>query len=1111
MISTNNKSSGSNQEDVGKAVTYLNERFKRLSTQFNNDFIGALYKTDQRLKDSFSEMVSLCYDELEKNLQDKELPDPTSYFTQTGYMIRGNQSKSRKLLAKIRGEYFFHAKRKLGEYKETELVKQKELLQDAQKWLLKELDTIIDDSPLHITVFYGKENLAPQKNDRIGLRVFKFRKRTWSKITGKPVSVKIPFKDLLQYHLPARIQTAIYSLFKAYGITSFQHISSLQALSVFMKKSFNEVEERLIRGDFSHAFIQEEKGKAINLLSGDIKASSSSKGNEKSENKLQYEDSQEADNQLDLSQDEFELYAKLPNKIEKLIYAGFTKSLKVIREELNKVDIIGLLKKRNQLSAGSKDKLRSRLKDVPDKWYRNQVLFLSSSMMELMLIGSQNQMGLMVQKMVGNIEEIFEQNVIENLKTEYDTLSRFSKSINGDELTPFEVPVFDWGYARDKMYYKDINEDLMTDLKELVGGLPEQIEVMGSVRPSVGKKSLKEYEIKQYDKIETISIDLKRLVNFLAQNYMVEPLRQRVAQLPDYFNKTIGVAEDVMRLTSFSLNNADKDMFRVELQNESDQDVPNEDLNEHDPNGAVGFQKSILDFVNEGKTRVKNEMVKTKEERKQVLNSLVNSLELTCQKLDPDEITESAGNLKEYIRKTKKRNHLIARIKSLVPKFKAKVSRIWYSKSDSFLVARRINIDKESWGISAAPWNFAKGRAPMKLEDFILILESVVPKNSVLDALPFYYRQLFLGKHHVDRAFWTGRKNAMEAADKAVDWFKSGVARKDGFGSGGLLIMGEQNSGKTYLSQYIAGKYFDKKHIFHITPPIGGSTDIGVLKTFILEGIASPDEDVGIMSDLTTALESLPKGSVILFNDLELWWDRSGSGMQAIDFIIRLINHYSNQIFFIVNCNVYSLKQIKRMMDVSGSFLMEIPCEPFSAEELRDVILFRHKSTGLKYKLNTQREDDMTVWREAKLFSKYFDYSKGNVGVALQAWISNIDSVATSEKPGQMSYERNSGVLFMSDPKVPDLKVLKRMNIDWTLIIQQFILHNHLSSEKLSNISTIDNAIIGRVIKEMNKVGLIFPINRNENNGEDNNGIVYQINPYILPHLVNDMVVRGLL
>ena len=90
------------------------------------------------------------------------------------------------------------------------------------------------------------------------------------------------------------------------------------------------------------------------------------------------------------------------------------------------------------------------------------------------------------------------------MKTEHDTLSRFSKSINGDELTPFEVPIFDWGYARDKMYYKDINEDLMTDLKELVAGLPEQIEVMGSGRPSVGKKSIKEYETKQYDKIERL-------------------------------------------------------------------------------------------------------------------------------------------------------------------------------------------------------------------------------------------------------------------------------------------------------------------------------------------------------------------------------------------------------------------------------------------------------------------------------------------------------------------------------------------------------------------------------------------------------------------------------
>lgn len=1059
-------------------------------------------------------MVTMCYNEFEKNLQDREPPDPTSYFTQTGYMIGGNRSKSRRFLSKIKGDYFFHAKRKLGDYKEADLMKQKELLQDAQKWLLSELDKIIEDSPVHITVYYDLADLKGQKGDRVGLKFFKFRKRTWSKLTGKPVSVKIPFKVLLEYHLPARVQTAIYSLFKAYGRSGFQHVASIQALCGFMKNSFQRVEERLIRGEFSHAFIKEEKSKALDLLVGNYKASGSGNNGSGSQGKMEKPtELQGEDVQLDLSIDEFVAYSKLPEQIEKLIYTSFKKSLKVIGEELKRVDIIGLLKKRHQLSPGNKDKLRIRLKGVPDKWYRNQVLFLNGAMMELMLISCQNQMGAMVQKMVGSIGDIFQQNVIDNLKFEYETLDQFSANIKIDPVAEFKVPVVDWGYARDTLHYKDMGEKLMSDIKELIGNLPEQIEIMGAEKPTVGKKSLKEYETNQYEKIETISIDLQRLVNFLVFNYLTETLRKNISQLPEYFNKTIGIAEDVLRLTSFSLNNTDREMFKGGVLRDPKLD---EEVNKDtDPEGTAtnGFQESILDFVNEGKTRVKNEMVKTKEHQKQVLSSLINALALTSQKLEPEQITESAGNLKEYIRKTRKRNQLLVRIKGLLPALRTKISRIWYSKSDSFLVARRNNISKESWSISAAPWNFAKNRGTMKMEEYILLLESVTPSNGVLDTLPFYYRQLFLGKQYVDRAFWTGRKNALAAAEKAVKWFKHGMVKKDGFGSGGLLIVGEQNSGKTYLSQYIAGKHFNKKQIFQISPPPGGSTDLKVLQDRMLDEILNNNDKMDKIPDLASALDKLQDGSVVIFNDLELWWERSDMGMEVIRNIMDLINHYGRRLFFIVNGNVHSLKQMKRLEDYSGSFLMEIPCEPFNAEELKDIILFRHKSTGLKYKLKHQREDDMTVWGEAKLFSRYFDYSKGNVGVALQSWISNIDDVSSSEKPDKMSYERNSGVLYVSEPQSPDLKSLKRMDAEWSLVIQQFILHNHLSPKKLSRVSGVELNIIGSVLKEMNKVGLIITLNSKEAGTGNNNGpdSVWELNPYILPHLVNDLVGRGLL
>ena len=80
-----NSASG-NKDDVVKAVAYLNERFKRLASQFAQDFTAELFKTDEKLKDGFADLSTKCFAELYRNLQEKEDPDPSkSTFNREGY------------------------------------------------------------------------------------------------------------------------------------------------------------------------------------------------------------------------------------------------------------------------------------------------------------------------------------------------------------------------------------------------------------------------------------------------------------------------------------------------------------------------------------------------------------------------------------------------------------------------------------------------------------------------------------------------------------------------------------------------------------------------------------------------------------------------------------------------------------------------------------------------------------------------------------------------------------------------------------------------------------------------------------------------------------------
>jgi hypothetical protein len=71
--------------------------------------------------------------------------------------------------------------------------------------------------------------------------------------------------------------------------------------------------------------------------------------------------------------------------------------------------------------------------------------------------------------------------------------------------------------------------------------------------------------------------------------------------------------------------------------------------------------------------------------------------------------------------------------------------------------------------------------------------------------------------------------------------------------------------------------------------------------------------------------------------------------------------------------------------------------------------MFRHLSSGFELRLHEKPDHKVNNSDLAKLFSKHFMYSEGNIGAALLSWISNI--VDVKEK-----------VITVKMPKLPDFK-----------------------------------------------------------------------------------------
>ncbi len=179
---------------------------------------------------------------------------------------------------------------------------------------------------------------------------------------------------------------------------------------------------------------------------------------------------------------------------------------------------------------------------------------------------------------------------------------------------------------------------------------------------------------------------------------------------------------------------------------------------------------------------------------------------------------------------------------------------------------------------------------------------------------------------------------------------------------------------------------FSPNHIYNFNPLPQGSTSVKVFEEQVKLLLNSSRPVSEIMNNLSG-------NRVMIINDLELWWERSESGFEIIDKIMELISRFGNKWFFIVNLNVFSFSFIKKIKSFEHYFLKIVRCEPFDAEELKDIILKRHHASGMKFILNKAPEDQISELKLARLFNKYFDFSNGNIGAALNGWIKSIQSV----------------------------------------------------------------------------------------------------------------------
>jgi hypothetical protein len=344
----------------------------------------------------------------------------------------------------------------------------------------------------------------------------------------------------------------------------------------------------------------------------------------------------------------------------------------------------------------------------------------------------------------------------------------------------------------------------------------------------------------------------------------------------------------------------------------------------------------------------------------------------------------------------------------------------------------------------------------------------------VIEMLPQFYKNLFSGRSSISEDFWISR-------EKEEEMFNTALRRNLTLYHGGIMVIGERNSGKTAFCRNMSERHFKKDKAHHIFPPAKGSC----LVTDFEAEIRKVTKTQGTLEEI---FELLPKGSMLCIHDMELWWERSAGGWDVINLLIRLINEYSHKFLFVVNTNPYAFSLMNKIVNFQDIFVSVIPLRPFGSMDLHEMIIRRHRSSGLKFVLHKTEEDDLSEIRLASLFNKYFDYSEGNPGTALKSWLSNIIKISDQK-------------VYIKPPAIPDTRILTEMDDDWKILLIQLFLHKRMTYARINRMFFQDDVRTRGIIGSMSRAGII------EEKIED----LYVVNNYIEPHLIRALKREGLL
>jgi len=684
---------------------------------------------------------------------------------------------------------------------------------------------------------------------------------------------------------------------------------------------------------------------------------------------------------------------------------------------------------KNNFKSTIKKPSQNLIKQFPQTLNRKLLYYINFNLLDLYLINFKNRLEDIILMLNREIDHFIENQII---KTYEEYMSILQNNLKENETKLPDTLNFNFIQKIDSTFANQI-ENFIQNIRKAIVVLVNEIDVLD-------QESFQKIDQLSIDDFKTLTINLRNLIQNLTDLKFISPIEDYTNQINTQVKNSINETIDSIRLISYNINT---------FENESlDNDLP--------------IDISIPEIISDSIHRIENEKNKLTDMIQQK-NEYINQItQQFFERVNPYLLSQGKDELNKYINVNDKLTHSIdfkQTINNFSDKFKTNLLHLFYGQSkNKFYSSDQTQQNQTN-----------------STNQLYLWVDQIIPSIKILNQIPAFYQHLFIGKQLLQK---DEENLLLQNKAKEID---SAINRYYEKENGAFLVLGEFNSGKTLLSYLIAKNYTQAKQIFQINPPEGGAIEIKQFEQHL-------QKSFGLKASINNIFSSLAPKSCVIFNNIELWWERSSEGSQVIHLIMHLVRQYSKRTLFILNTNTFSYKIINQLNNIDHLFINRFHTPQYEMEEIKSTLLNRHRSSDFKIFLDGNIENKISDFKLSKFFYLLTHYSEGNIGIALRSWLSHIEKI-----------EKNT--LYLRYPETPKLDILDILDPQIHTLLTQFILHQEIIVDQLSRIFGESSNEYSEYLKYLEQTGIVQKIAQN----------TYRINPYLYPFIRKKLILLGLL